>query len=358
MEQLYITTIPGISEISKEEVAKKIPSASVAAIEKLENNDLVIINDSTLNDLIGLRTAEDFYYLLGSLPLTGTKHDLSKIVDFLKNCSNLELGLRAHRQLQGGRKKAKRTKFRVVAQAKDSFWRQYRRVDMQRAAEKGISLRYKPWRLVADDAHIEFWLQQAEKKLYISIRLSDKTTRHREYKGFNIKASLRPTIAAAMVFLSEPKSDDVFLDPMCGAGTILIERALWGDFKRIFGGDIDTAAVSSAKSNSSLAHKNIEVNKWDARKLPVGDSSVDKIVSNLPWGRKVGTPEQNEALYTNFFKEVERVLVSKGIGVFLTSEWNLMKKILGQSKGLKLKRQIKSIKILGYHADIYLLERV
>jgi tRNA (guanine6-N2)-methyltransferase len=70
-----------------------------------------------------------------------------------------------------------------------------------------------------------------------------------------------------MVLLSEPQKDDVFLDPMCGARTILIERALWGRYKLLLGGDIRSLAVEIALSNIGNKHKPIEIHQWNATEL-------------------------------------------------------------------------------------------
>src|SRR5437588_40852 len=81
------------------------------------------------------------------------------------------------------------------------------------------------FRLEEIDA-VEFWLTIDGATAVCGLRLSDKTMRHRTYKGEHLPASLRPTVAAAMVRLAEARAGQVVLDPTCGAGTILAEQFL------------------------------------------------------------------------------------------------------------------------------------
>lgn len=356
--KFYITTVPGISSITVEELGRKNPDAAVVSRKSIRNNDIVVVDNIDEFQLSELRSIEDFFFYLDEMHISGDLSDLEAVGSFWKECKSLEFGLRAHRNVNGGRRKSKITRFRVVVQADDVPWRKYRRVDIQKRCERAISERYgRKWKLVDDDAHIEFWIQQIKSKLLFGVRLSDKTMRHRKYKLVSMEASLKPTVAYAMVFLSGIDKGDVFIDPMCGVGTILIERALAGEYARILGGDIDAEAVSSAKMNASGVDRCIDIQKWDAGKLPLDDNFVDKIVTNLPWGRKVGSVECNKVLYETFFDEVSRILKPGGRCVFLTSEWDLMKKVLGARESLSLTQQIENIKILGYKADIYIVDK-
>ena len=80
------------------------------------------------------------------------------------------------------------------------------------------------WKPAEENASVEVWLIIRGRTAVCGVRLSDKTMRHRTYKVEHQPASLRPTIAAAMVRLAGAGPGDVVLDPMCGAGTILAEQ--------------------------------------------------------------------------------------------------------------------------------------
>ena len=53
-------------------------------------------------------------------------------------------------------------------------------------------------------------------------------------------------VAAALAWLSEPRDDDIVLDPLCGVGTVLIERAHLGRYAMLLGGDADAEAATYA----------------------------------------------------------------------------------------------------------------
>lgn len=352
----YITTFPGIEIIAKDEIETKWSGIKVGKIKKARNNSLVFFDfKGNSKELIKIGTAEDLYIPICNLKLTGTKKDLKDLQQAVKLAKDVELALAEHRKLKAVNT-SKRTTFRVVAQATGDRYG-YRRIDAQKAVERGIDERYnRKWKLVDDEAVIEFWLHLINKEVVIGVRLSDKTMRHRSYKLEHLPASLRPTIAWALVWISGISEHDVFLDPMCGAGTILIERAQAGPYKQLLGGDIRPEAITVAKKNIGKKYKPISVKVWDARKLPLKNNSVDKVVCNLPFGRQIGSHQENQELYFAVTKELIRVLKPKGKAVLLTSEWKLMNNVISQNKNLKLLKSYKLVEVLGCQADIFVLQ--
>lgn len=148
--------------------------------------------------------------------------------------------------------------------------------------------------------------------------------RHRTYKMEHQPASLRPTVAAAMVRLAEIKPEQVVLDPMCGAGTILAEVLEWSRHyqvrpSQVVGGDIEKAALRAAGPNLRKLGQ-ASLSRWDARALPLADQSVDRIVCNPPFGKQLSRPEAIGPLYRDALREWDRVLRPGGRAVLLVSE--------------------------------------
>jgi 23S rRNA G2445 N2-methylase RlmL len=228
---------------------------------------------------------------------------------------------------------------------------------MEEAVATGIQDRFQNWRRVEDDANLEFWIQQAEKKALVSLRLSDRTMRHRTYKIAHLPGSLRPTIARALVYLSAVEDGDTFLDPMCGAGTILIERAMAGRHKMLIGGDISQDAIDHTKVNFGNRHKPWDLRQWDAGQMPLEDGTIDKVVSNLPWGRQYGSRVDLGKLYSRFLSEVTRVQRVGARGVFLVGAWSEFRKALSRTNKLRQVKHLKDIFVLGRRADILVLEK-
>ena len=160
----------------------------------------------------------------------------------------------------------------------------------------------------------------------------------RGYRPAHNAAPLRETLAAAMVNLSRYRGRDDFCDPFCGSGTIPIEAALiarnmapgknrrfaamdwrtldkkvWqeekelaasreyhGDY-RIFASDIDPKAVAMAKANAERAGVAdlIRFETADAREF-ARETERGVLVTNPPYGERIGEKEEAEALYRAF----------------------------------------------------------
>ena len=279
--------------------------------------------------------------------------DLRTYAQKLQGCREWNRVVNLHRQAR--QRKVRRTTFRVISQMRGRHG--FRRVDAQSAVEGAVAARFPGWKWLSDEAHLEVWLHLQPNFIMTSVRLSDRTMRHRRYKIAHLPASLRPTLAAAMVFLSQPGADDRFCDPLCGAGTILIERALAGRYGGLWGGDRDLEAISMARANIGPRHQPLALHQWDASKLPLAEASLNRIVTNLPFGKQISTPRANQRLYRRFFHEASRLLRVGGKAVLLTSEQKLVYRELAGHPQLRKEREI-SVKVLGQPARIYVLARI
>src|SRR5712692_11836954 len=203
--------------------------------------------------------------------------------------------------------------WRVISQKAGTH--DFRRVDAGNAVSDALR-RILPRGMshVADDADVEFWLWLSGGEALVGLRLSDATMRHRGYKREHVPASLRPTVAAAMGWLARPTQEDIVLDPLCGAGTLIIERALLGPLAQAIGGDLRKEAVTIARRNALAAGVRAEWHVWDARALPLEAASVTRIITNLPFGKQIGTEETNADLYTALVGEFARVRIGFGTG--------------------------------------------
>ena len=158
-----------------------------------------------------------------------------------------------------------------------------------------------------------------------------------------------------MVLLSEPNPTDVFVDPMCGAGTIPIERAFFGPYGKIISGDVEESVIMSAKSNVDASRRSIDLALWDVSAMPLLDRSVDKIVCNLPFGKRIGSQSENQRLYSSFFREMVRVLKPGGTSVLLTSERDLIGSLVQRYRSINMRRYVR-IDLLGVKAAIYVID--
>jgi 23S rRNA G2445 N2-methylase RlmL len=218
-------------------------------------------------------------------------------------------------------------------------------------------MRTGSWRINRDEAPLELWLWQAGRELIVALRITNNADRQHGGRPEERAVALRPSAAAAMVLLTRPEPDDVFLDPMCGSGTLLLERAQMGRYQLLLGGDSDPAAVETTLANFGPRHQPRRIERWDARHLPLEDGSVNKIACNLPWGRQVGEKGDMPALYRDFLAEAARVLSPVGRMALLTGEWSALKTALGARSELILDETVRDISILGRRADLFVITR-
>ena len=137
-----------------------------------------------------------------------------------------------------------------------------------------------------------------------------------------------------MVRLSEPTPDDVFLDPMCGAGTILLERANSGRYKYLIGGDLSKNAIDSTMHNFGRQHQPCQFFLWDVQSLPLQPRSIDKIVCNI------SVDLQQKQLINVYLDKFNYLIKPSGNIVLHTTQAEQMKKTINQHSKLKLRQQV------------------
>jgi tRNA G10 N-methylase Trm11 len=124
--------------------------------------------------------------------------------------------------------------------------------------------------------------------------------------------------------MAKTSNQSVIVDMFGGWGAIAA-AAGEGRYQKIYTGDINDECVAYQKAR--LKNKrNCIVQKWDARKLPINDRSVDSIVTDPPWGEyeKIDVPR----FYDEFIGEAARILRSSGSFVFLSSMQNEASRLL------------------------------
>jgi tRNA (guanine6-N2)-methyltransferase len=326
---LYIIhTLPGLGPLAWREAESSLPIIEERAPTTIGTrfvpgrNDMVLVNHSGgPNPLLKLRIAEDVFAIAArGFKVAPDDRGPRQVYAAVRNSAFVGDAVAAWRKANGARQQS--LSYRVIARAvgKHKFLRR----DLGKAVSDAISEGWPGrWTRVEDDADVEVWATLLGDELLCAIRLSGKEMRQGG-KLRHLPASLRPALAAAMVLLSEPKPNDVFLDPMAGAGTILYERAMAGKFAELHGGDSSPEAVSAMRTNMRGVGGEIVLSRWDARSLPLEDESVDKVVVNMPFGKQIAEEVDLPALYRAVLPEVERVLKRNGRFVALVGDSHLL----------------------------------
>lgn len=352
----YAHTMPGVEEIAWLEIRQRLPSAHFQRylFAKDQNGIVVFDYKGAPGDLLNLRATEDVFQQAAFVDdMARTHRDLARITELVEK--NDEFG-RAINDVMRFRRYSAPPTFRVIGRQYGKFG--YARYQLINAVLKGLKARLPRWTPVADDAQVEFWANLLGSQLLIGIRLSDRGMRHRFERKVELPASLRPSVAAAMVLLTEPAAEDVFMDPMCGSGTLLFEREQAGPYKQILGGDVVADRVTAAKRNLHRPGRPGDamiIRTWDARQLPLDAASVDKVATNLPFGQQIKGPAAPEKLYPPALEELERVVRPGGKIVLLSSQYELLKEEIRKRPRMAIATGY-SMAILGKWGRIYIID--
>ncbi|WP_329005446.1 methyltransferase domain-containing protein [Kribbella sp. NBC_00709] len=162
--------------------------------------------------------------------------------------------------------------------------------------------------------------------------------------------STNPVVAEVLVRLAKIRPGHRVLDPFCGTGTILLAVRRRAPTARVVGTDHDPHALEIATRNGT---QDLARAKADA--LPFKDRSVDRVVTNLPFGKQVGSHALNRTLYPAVLSELDRVLTPDGRAVLLTEDKRLLAQAI-QRSALKLVRE-RLLKYNGATPTAYVLTR-
>lgn len=174
---------------------------------------------------------------------------------------------------------------------------------------------------------------EAEVRVYddggVKLKLFTYKDSRFDYRKQSLPASIHPSNAASVMSFAKEYlcNNAVVLDMCCGSGTMLFERSAVKAAKRLMGVDISQKAIDAAKENAKGICKNALFYRTDCKKFTLREQA-DEIISNLPFGNRVGTHENNAALYSAIFDNMEAWLKPGGIAVLYTMEYALIKKEL------------------------------
>lgn len=341
MKRIFALTTRGLENISADEMAA-LPGITIT---QTAYRRMMATFEGQLAALLGLRTVDDVFIDVGTWPDIGHTRDMLKKITRYSGDLDLQAAYEACAEI---RPLPERPTFSVTANFVGK--RNYNTDEIKLAVADGVYNTYD-WIYSADDSIAELNLRVfiEHETALVGVRLAQDALNKRPYKLAHLPGSLKPPVAAALVKLANLSPGQSLLDPFCGSGTILVEAALMGAAAQ--GGDSDAAAVEHARTNLKEAGVSLDVQQWDARKLPLGDSSIDRIVSNLPWGRQVQVDSELQSLYRDSLAEMCRVLVPGGRIVILTGTPQLV-----TSPGLEQVEQIE-ISLFGQNPTIVVMTK-
>ncbi len=158
------------------------------------------------------------------------------------------------------------------------------------------------------------------------------------YRKRALPASIAPPLAAALarMGLSAVKAEKPrVLDPFCGSGTLLFECERLRPCTALIGVDHAKAAVLAARENGLTAHSSVYFVQKDCLRFSAREP-FDLVLSNLPFGNRVGSHDENEYLYAGFLHRLPELLADGGAALLYTMEMRLLSACLKREKSLLL----------------------
>jgi tRNA (guanine6-N2)-methyltransferase len=202
----------------------------------------------------------------------------------------------------------------------------------------------------------EIWLsQRSEGYGFLALRI----TYHKSYDKILQPGELRPELAYILCSLSNPRPDELFLDPFAGSGAIAIQRAKHFSTGLVIASDNDEQKVKALKQRvADLGlRKRIVVRADDALHLTrYQDGSIHKIVTDPPWGHFAAMETPIEEFYVSILSEFGRLLRDGGLAVILTGETAAMESAIKRSPGMNPLKKF-NILVSGKKASVHVLRQ-
>lgn len=189
------------------------------------------------------------------------------------------------------------------------------------------------------------------------VRLSPRPLVTRGWRVCNFEGALNAATAHAMIRLTQPQADDVFVNLGCGSGTLLIERRSYGRTKLAVGLDYDRVALNCARANlAASGHRDVALQLADITSTPLASRCASALCADLPFGQLSGSHQENLRIYPPMLSEAARIARRQARFVVITHEVKLIESLLAKSSEWQTDRMIR-VNLRGLHPRIYVLRR-
>ena len=342
MKIYFSTFITGFSEVIKEFLKNKIPDVE---IDLIEDGVVVYKTNKGIDFIREVHVFNNTFLMLQLFKNLG-QNPTDEMMSRALKIKDLFLGFE---DLISKNK----NKFRIMATIDNQF---VKMDNMLRERLENSILKSNPkLKLDRTNPDIEFiFINRREGYGFLGFRL----TRHTSYEKTLEKGELYPELAYILCLLSEPSKHDVFLDPFCGVGSIPMVRVSGFGYKEIIASDVEKFYVTRVRTKvNKIKHSDVTVKKWNALNLnELKEESIDKIVTDPPWGINSGKELNLEKFYYDMLLEFNRVLKINGVMIILIANKDLFENILNKFDNFKLLNKYDTL-VSGQKARVYKIKK-
>jgi len=346
----YVTTVGGMEEVVVRDIKDRLQGIRHLRVMRGQRHGRIFFHyERSPKRLLQLRSVDNVFALLAQVQgITTGKPGMRRIADQVARI-DLKPAMALHDVLHGSRPDAGcRLVCTVAGRHRFSVG------DLHRAIRGVLRSQWRVERETKSQAYI-LHVQVMGKTALLGLQLARRRLRDRPYRRMAVPGGLEATVAYSMAMLGEVKKGDVCLDPMCGGGTTLIEAGLAFRPQRLIGGDVSPASLAVARKNSRAARQAIDLVHWNANRLPLADASVDVLLCNLPYGKKV--KEVREASESPVIPELARVIRPGRRAVLMAADGPAMDLYLrGPNSPFALQQRLR-LHLRGVSPFLYVLEK-
>jgi tRNA (guanine6-N2)-methyltransferase len=337
--RLEVEVAEGLERVAKDEIQQQLDEHSVTELNT-RKGALQFYYAGDLQKLLNLKTVIAVYVsLYYDVPrpraLLGHEHfqKLLKIIDVAFSL----VGKMAYQTLY------------LNAAGSDSSV--MRRLKQEIATHTGLQIG-------GDEGDLLIRIRRARPGWEVLVRLSPRPLSTRDWRVCDMEGALNASVAQAMLRLYPFTPKDIFLNLMCGSGSLMIERLSLAPAQRIIGCDINPVALDCARANIAASgyRARTDIVLADVQSLPFADESIDVLCADLPFGQLVGSHAENRRLYPRILVEAARVTRQRASFLAITHEVRLMESILAKSTLWGVKK-VHKITLSGLHPRIFVLRK-
>lgn len=149
----------------------------------------------------------------------------------------------------------------------------------------------------------------------------------RDWRVEHVAAGINPALAFILCQVAAIKPTDIVIDPFCGGGTIAVTAALYFSPAKVLASDISGTAIDKTVANflaAQIKKDRYTTFRTNVSGLHLQAGSINKLVTNLPFGVRTGDHEQNRISYRVLAKKMGTALAANGRMVIFTQEKKLL----------------------------------
>src|SRR5438270_1830328 len=177
------------------------------------------------------------------------------------------------------------------------------------------------------------------------------------YRLSDVGASINPVVGACLARLVRRGDRSAVVDPTCGSGTLLIERAMLDTGTTLSGIDISPTAIRAATGNivaAGLAAR-IAVRQGDGGDTAAWPDRCDEVLANLPFGMR--TEDRNlDGLYRRIVGNIARTANPGGRALLYTTHAKTLIALLRRTAKLKVMEE-RRVESGGMEVGVWVVER-